>query len=79
MIRSLPANANDQVFCNFLGRNAVHAALAGKTKVLVGHWNGHFVHIPMHLSAGKRKQVDPLGELWRSVLAATGQGPLTNQ
>ncbi len=38
-IRSLPANANDQVFCSFLSRNAVHAAMAGKTKVLVGHWN----------------------------------------
>jgi 6-phosphofructokinase 1 len=76
MIRSLPANANDQVFCNFLGRNAVHAAMAGKTKVLVGHWNNHFVHIPMELSAGKRKQVNPQGELWRGVLAATGQGAL---
>ncbi len=76
MIRSLPANANDQVFCNFLGRNAVHAAMAGKTKVLVGHWNNHFVHIPMELSAGKRKQVNPRGELWRGVLAATGQGAL---
>ncbi len=76
IIRSLPANANDQVFCNFLGRNAVHAAMAGKTKVLVGHWNGHFVHIPMRMSAGKRKQVAPEGELWRSVLATTGQGAL---
>ncbi len=78
IIRSLPANANDQVFCNFLGRNAVHAAMAGKTKVLVGHWNGHFVHIPMILSAGKHKQVDSKGELWRGVLAATGQGLLLN-
>ncbi len=77
MIRSLPANANDRVFCNFLGRNAVHAAMAGKTKVLVGHWNNHFVHIPMQLSAGKRKQIDPGSELWCGVLAATGQGALT--
>ena len=78
IIRSLPANANDQVFCNFLGRNAVHAAMAGKTRVLVGHWNNHFVHVPMGLSAGKRKQVDPKGGLWRGVLAATGQGLLKN-
>ena len=32
MIRSLPANANDNVFCSFLGRDAVHAGLAGKDK-----------------------------------------------
>lgn len=76
IIRSLPANANDQVFCNFLGRNAVHAAMAGKTKVLIGHWNNHFVHVPMKLSAGKRKQVNPQSGLWRGVLAATGQGTL---
>jgi 6-phosphofructokinase 1 len=76
IIRSLPANASDQVFCNFLGRNAVHAALAGKTEVLVSHWNDAFVHVPMQLAAGRRKQVDPGGRLWRNVLSVTGQGPL---
>ena len=35
IIRSLPANANDSVFCGFLGREAVHAGMAGKTKLLV--------------------------------------------
>jgi len=78
MIRSLPANANDSVFCGFLGRNAVHAGMAGKTKLLIGSWNNHFVHIPMESSAGKRKKVNPDGELWLAVLAATGQGPLKN-
>jgi 6-phosphofructokinase 1 len=78
MIRSLPANANDRVFCNFLGRNAVHAGLAGKTNLLIGHWNNSFVHVPMKLVAGKRKQIDPKGRLWRSALEATGQGSLKN-
>ena len=76
MIRSLPANANDSVFCGFLGRDAVHAGLAGKTKLLIGHWNNHFVHIPLGASVGKRKQVMPHGKLWRTVLEATGQGSL---
>ena len=79
MIRSLPANANDSVFCGFLGRNAVHAGMAGKTKLLIGRWNSHFVHVPMESSAGKRKQVMPDGELWSAVLAATGQGSLKNE
>jgi 6-phosphofructokinase 1 len=78
MIRSLPANANDRVFCNFLGRNAVHAGMAGKTDLLIGNWNNHFVHVPMKLLAGKRKHVDPRGMLWRSALEATGQGSLKN-
>jgi hypothetical protein len=32
----------------------------------------------MKLLAGKRKQIDPGGMLWRSALEATGQGSLTN-
>ena len=78
IIRSLPANANDHVFCSFLGRNAVHAAMAGKTKLLIGNWNNTFIHIPMVASVGKRKHVDPMGILWRSVLEATGQSSLIN-
>jgi len=78
IIRSLPANANDSVFCGFLGRDAVHAGMAGKTKLLIGHWNNHFVHVPMEASAGNHKRVGPHGKLWRTVLESTGQGTLMN-
>ena len=78
MIRSLPANANDSVFCGFLGRDAVHAGMAGKTRLLISHWNNHFVHVPMAMAAGKRKKVNPHGKLWRTVLESTGQGSLCN-
>jgi 6-phosphofructokinase 1 len=79
MIRSLPANANDSVFCGFLGRDAVHAGMAGKTKLIISNWNNQFVHVPLDLSAGKRKQVNPKGKLWRTVLESTGQGSLKNE
>ncbi|MFH1985942.1 MAG: ATP-dependent 6-phosphofructokinase [Pseudomonadota bacterium] len=78
LIRSLPANANDSVFCGFLGRDAVHAGITGKTRMLVSHWNNHFVHIPMSLSSGRRKQVEPNGKLWKTVQDSTGQGSLIN-
>jgi len=78
MIRSLPANANDSVFCGFLGRDAVHAGMAGKTKLVIGHWNNHFVHLPMEATAGRRKQVRPTGKLWTTVLESTGQPSLKN-
>ncbi len=78
MIRSLPANANDHVFCSFLGRDAVHAGMSGKTGLLIGHWNNYFVHIPMKASAGKRKRVDSNQKLWLSVLHATGQSSFKN-
>ena len=79
MVRSLPANANDHVYCTFLGRDAVHAGMAGKTDMIVGHWNNHFVHVPVSLTAGKRKQVNPGGKLWQTVLEATGQGSMLNE
>ncbi len=78
MIRSLPANANDSVFCGFLGRDAVHAGMAGKTEMIVSRWNNFFVHVPMRLAAGHRKHVSADGKLWRTVLEATGQGSLKN-
>jgi 6-phosphofructokinase 1 len=76
MIRSLPANTNDRIFCSALARNAVHAGMAGKTKMMVGYWNDRFVHVPMKASAGRRKQVLPTGRLWQNVLGVTGQGAL---
>jgi 6-phosphofructokinase 1 len=78
MIRSLPANANDSVFCGFLGRDAVHAGMTGRTKLVIGHWNNHFVHLPMVATVGKRKQVRPQGKLWTTVLESTGQPSLRN-
>ncbi len=72
IIRSLPANANDSVFCGLLARSAVHAGMAGKTRVLIS-WNDHYIHVPMDASAGKRKTLDPCGRLWQSVVEATGQ------
>jgi len=78
MIRSLPANPNDSVFCGFLGRNAVHAGMTGKTRLMVSNWNKHFVHVPMDLIVGKRKNIIPHGRLWRTVLESTGQGLMKN-
>ncbi|MDL2328144.1 ATP-dependent 6-phosphofructokinase [Desulfosarcina sp. OttesenSCG-928-A07] len=78
MIRSLPPNANDSVFCGFLGRDAVHAGMAGKTRLVIGHWNNHYVHLPMAATVGRRKQINPSGKLWTTVLESTGQPPLKN-
>jgi 6-phosphofructokinase 1 len=61
-----------------LARNAVHAGMAGKTKMLVGLCNNHFVHIPMQATAGKRRHVDCSGDRWMSVLEITGQNSLKN-
>ena len=53
--------------------NAVHAAMSGRTEMVVGRWHGRFVHVPMPLTIRERNQVDPNGDLWMSVLESTGQ------
>ena len=72
-IRSVPANGWDAVYCLRLAQAAVHAAMAGRTAMVVGRWHGRFVHIPIPVATGSRNQVDPNGDLWISVLEATGQ------
>jgi 6-phosphofructokinase 1 len=73
IIRSVPANPNDCIFCVFLGQSAVHAGMAGKTGMLVGSWNNLFIHIPIQSVVRRRKHIDLQGNLWRSVLESTGQ------
>jgi 6-phosphofructokinase 1 len=73
MIRSLPADSNDSVFCVMLGQNAVHAGMSGRTNMVAGYRNQYFVHIPISLTVLKKKKVDPDGHLWQTVLETTGQ------
>jgi len=73
IIRSQPANAHDSAFCLLMGHSAVHAGMAGRTGMIVGYWNNQFTHVPISLSVSKRKKIDPLGRIWNSVLASTGQ------
>ncbi len=73
IIRAVPAMPVDNVYCYLLGENAVHAAMSGRSEMVVGLVNNQYVHIPMRMIAQGRKQVDPNGPLWFSVLETTGQ------
>ncbi|HEY0001943.1 MAG TPA: ATP-dependent 6-phosphofructokinase, partial [Actinoplanes sp.] len=75
LIRSVPANPYDSVYCLRLAQAAVHAAMAGRTEMVVGTWRSRFVHVPIPVAVASRNQVDPEGDLWMSVLEATGQPP----
>ncbi|MBT8045943.1 MAG: ATP-dependent 6-phosphofructokinase, partial [Pontiella sp.] len=71
-IRSRRANANDSMYCLRLGNNAVHAAMAGKTNMIVGLHHDRLVHLPISL-IGPRKTIDPQSWFWQTVLQATHQ------
>ena len=73
IIRSVPANTEDSLLCDRLGRNAVHAAMAGKTGMVLGLWYNTFIHVPVLLATRSKKQLSLESEVWRAVLSATGQ------
>jgi len=75
-IRSAPANPDDSIYCERLGNAAVHAAMAGKTKMIIGLVNNEFVHLPINQVIRQRNKVNPESSLWRDTIDATHQPPL---
>jgi 6-phosphofructokinase 1 len=73
IIRSSPANAEDSILCDLFARQAVHAAMAGKTGLVIGYLHDKFIHVPIELLTSRKKSMDPNGFAWSAVLAATGQ------
>jgi 6-phosphofructokinase 1 len=73
IIRSAVAVPVDSIYCDRLGNAAAHAAMSGKTKVVIGMVNDEFVHIPVKAAVSRRSRVDPESSLWRDTLDATHQ------
>lgn len=73
IVRSTPANSEDSILCDLFARSAVHAAMAGKTGLVIGYLHDKFIHVPVELLTSRKKCMDPDGSVWSAVLAATGQ------
>jgi 6-phosphofructokinase 1 len=73
IVRSSPDNAEDTIICDQFARHAAHAAMAGKTGLVIGFLHDRFIHVPIELLATQEKRVDPDSPAWSAVLAATGQ------
>lgn len=73
-IRSVPASTVDSVLCDSFARHAVHAAMAGKTDMIVGLQHGVFINVPIPMATQQRKRLS--AEEWASVVTATGQPDL---
>ena len=72
-IRSVPAEPSDSVYCSRLAQTAVHAAMAGRTDMVVGRRRHRFVHVPISYVTHRPHHVSPDGDLWLSVLESTAQ------
>ena len=73
LVRSSPANSEDSILCDLFARHAAHAAMAGKTGLVIGYLHDRFIHVPIGLLTTRKKRLDPDSFAWRAVLAATGQ------
>jgi 6-phosphofructokinase 1 len=73
-IRSVPASTVDSALCDSFARHAVHAAMAGKTDMIVGLQHGVFIHVPIPMATKQRKRLSM--EEWAAVVTATGQPEL---
>ncbi|KAL8539526.1 hypothetical protein ACS0TY_001220 [Phlomoides rotata] len=51
MIRAIPSNASDNIYCTLLAQSAVHGAMAGFTGFTVGPVNSRHAYIPISVSS----------------------------
>ncbi|KAI4376567.1 hypothetical protein MLD38_014314 [Melastoma candidum] len=73
MIRAIPGNASDNVYCTLLAQSAVHGAMAGFTGFTVGPVNGRHSYIPFHRITEKPNNVVITDRMWARLLSSTNQ------
>lgn len=74
MVRSVPANSNDALYCSQLAQNAVHGAMAGFTGFSVGLCNNKMVLLPIpELVSTSPRKMNSHGRTWERILASTRQ------
>lgn len=73
MIRAVPGNASDNVYCTLLAHSAIHGAMAGYTGFTVGPVNGRHAYIPFHRVTERQNKVVITDRMWARLLSSTNQ------
>ncbi|XP_031109494.1 ATP-dependent 6-phosphofructokinase 6-like isoform X1 [Ipomoea triloba] len=73
MIRAIPSNASDNVYCTLLAQSAVHGAMAGYTGFTVGSVNGRHAYIPYNRITEGQNHVVITDRMWARLLCSTNQ------
>ncbi|XP_058722341.1 ATP-dependent 6-phosphofructokinase 6-like [Vicia villosa] len=73
MIRAVPSNASDNVYCTLLAQSAVHGAMAGYTGYTSGLVNGRQTYIPFYRITERRNNVVITDRMWARLLSSTNQ------
>lgn len=78
MIRAIPSNASDNIYCTLLAQSAVHGAMAGFTGFTVGPVNSRHAYIPINRVTETTNTVNMTGRMWARLLASTNQPSFVN-
>lgn len=78
MIRAIPSNASDNIYCTLLAQSAVHGAMAGFTGFTVGPVNSRHAYIPINRVTETTNTVNITGRMWGRLLASTNQPSFVN-
>jgi 6-phosphofructokinase 1 len=73
MIRAVPSNASDNVYCTLLAQSAVHGAMAGYTGYTSGLVNGRQTYIPFYRITERQNNVVITDRMWARLLSSTNQ------
>ncbi|EOY30586.1 hypothetical protein QUC31_020191 [Theobroma cacao] len=73
MIRAIPSNASDNVYCTLLAQSVVHGAMAGYTGFTSGLVNGRQTYIPFYRIIEKQNKVVTTDRMWARLLSSTNQ------
>ncbi|KAG0493901.1 hypothetical protein HPP92_004895 [Vanilla planifolia] len=79
MIRAVPSNASDNVYCTLLAHSAIHGAMAGYTGFTVGPVNGRHAYIPFYRVTEKQNKVVITDRMWARLLSSTNQPSFLHQ
>ncbi|PKU81064.1 ATP-dependent 6-phosphofructokinase 6 isoform X2 [Dendrobium catenatum] len=79
MIRAIPSNASDNVYCTLLAQSAVHGAMAGYTGFTVAPVNGRHAYIPFYRITETQNKVVITDRMWARLLSSTNQPSFLSQ
>ncbi|XP_076905519.1 ATP-dependent 6-phosphofructokinase 4, chloroplastic-like [Bidens hawaiensis] len=79
MIRAVPSNASDNIYCTLLAQSAVHGAMAGYSGFTVGPVNSRHAYIPIGRVTEATNIVKLTDRMWARLLASTNQPIFLNK
>jgi 6-phosphofructokinase 1 len=73
MIRAIPSNASDNVYCTLLAHGVIHGAMAGYCGFTVGPVNVRHCYIPIPRAVEYSRHVNVADRMWARLMSSTNQ------